>query len=140
MNIFLIILLVIGGIFVVTFAVGMIAAAFSNSGKRQRVSSLTAKLRIPENLRAKLVDIFHEYKNGEVESVNKLVNDLDPSSLNILLAMAKPENRPAHLSSGSLGDETFRLVMEKTLTEKGYSSNATEAIIGILFYDLDKIL
>lgn len=87
-----------------------------------------------------LIDIFREYKNEDIAKTNALVNALDPASLENFLLMAKPENRPKHLSSGKTGDETFRSAMVMALAEKGYTPNASNIIVGIFLHDFDKVL
>lgn len=140
MKVILIIILIIAGIFVALFLAGMVSAAILGSKKKRRAFALVAIAQLPEELRSKLLTIFLSYQKEDVKRVNSLVQEMDREYLKLLLNITSPQNRPADFSAGRFGDNLSWTAMEISLTEKGYSANASKIIAGIFLHDFNEVL
>ena len=139
MKIFLIVALVIIGIFVFIFIAGIIFAVILGSKNKRHAYAVIKVSKLPEELRGALKKIFLYYKKDNSEEVNNIVSRISQEGIKTILDII-PKNRPANFSAGKFGDNLSWTAWKSTLTDKGYSNDASEIIAGIFFHDLDRIL
>lgn len=137
---FLIIILIIFVPFATVFIIGMIMAATQGSNKKRRGFALVTISQLSSEERDTLTNIYVAFRNKNIEKINKIVESLDKESLQILLDICSPQNRPPEFSSGKFGDNLSWTAMETEYQKLGYSQNASKILAGIILHNYDDIL
>lgn len=140
MNLVLIIVLIVLGIFVIAFIVGMVKASILGSNKRRYASALVVISQLSDIEREVLIDVYNAHKEKNLEKVNKIVESLDKTSLQSLLDICDPKNRPVDFSAGMSGNNLSWTVMEKEFQRVGYNEYASIILSGIIFNHYDDVL
>lgn len=130
---------VIISFFVAVFLAGVVSAAFLGRKKNRRAHAKILIAQLPEELRQILVDIWSAHRDNNIERVNDIASNIGSDRLNPLLKFIGPENRPKVFSSGEFGDNLSWTALENALQDKGYTTNASKLITGIVLHELDTV-
>lgn len=139
MNILLIILASVAGLFVLSIIFWIVYAAVTDK-KRTADYAEFSLLFFDDASKKQLQKIVTLYEKDKVKEINKLVEGLDKEFSNRVVDKLHPSRRPPDLSSGKLGDELAWSSWLLRLKEHGYSKEASEIIACCYINSLDKIL
>jgi hypothetical protein len=139
MNILLIILASVAGLFVLSIIFWFVYAAVTDK-KRTADYAEFSLLFFDDTSKKQLQEIVALYEKDQVKEINKLVEGLDKEFTNSVVDKLHPSRRPPDLSSGKFGDELAWSNWLLRLKEHGYSKEASEIIACCYINSLDKIL
>lgn len=139
MKILLIVVLVIVSLLILNFIFWYIVAMVTD---KKRTASYTKHLvnSLPLLTRIHLIIILKAYKKEDVEKVNGLVQKMESSDVESLVKMLHPSNRSPEFSAGKFGNELSWTVWLNSLSDAGYSENASKILACCFLNSLGKVL
>ena len=139
MNILLIILASIAGLFVLSIIFWFIYAAVTDKKRTANYAELSLSF-FDNASKKQLQKILALYEEDKVEEINKLVKELDEELIDKIIGRFHPSRRPPDLSAGKFGDELAWSNWLIRLKNHGYSEEASKIIACCYINSLDKIL
>lgn len=130
---------IIIGIFVLWFVGGAIAAAITGSKKNMKRFAVTIFLKLSDDAKSMLLDIFKSHHMKKVDEVNSITEKYT-NTTNEIISTLSPENRPQEFSSGKKFDRVTWTVYQKRFIENGYSELAASVLAGIFLFELEELL
>jgi len=127
-------------IFILIFLTGVISAAFLGRKKNRRAHAIVLLSQLTKELIEKMIDILLAHRTNNMEKINSIMSALGSDTLNQLLKLLRPENRPKNFSSGKFGDNLSWTAMEKALQDQDYTINSSKIVTGIILHNLDVVL